>query len=294
MFSLECCPLLGLPADGGRKQACLSHSERGTTQSSCHAVRVSHSSADAFSSTTMSNSPPLQTPSPIDSNRSNDGSRDSRVIEISLETAIKTRLSNLTDALLGAPEVADLMLPLVKDHLVAATDLVVPRAREQFSKVDVLARFTARLAVLLSPPPPLTDWILMSEAKRMLERDPSALSIWPEPRASLHRCARDVLSDTSFARPTCVRVLSDIQLLDALNATDAAGKDYVAQQMADHILKGDRAPRKAARVYAQRYAEQLGGNHLMRSLSLALRGYYVWTFARKALPIVVDLVRTQR
>ncbi|KZV62344.1 hypothetical protein PENSPDRAFT_692595 [Peniophora sp. CONT] len=209
--------------------------------------------------------------------------------EVDLPTAVKDRLLNLTDALLGTPEVADHLLPLVKTHLIAATDAVEPRAREQLSKIDTVARFTARFAVLLSTPPPLNDWLMSSEAKRILEQDPGALNIWPKPNSPLRKCMRDVLSDSGIARPTCVRVLSDSALLEALEETDAVGEDYVAKRIAEHILKGDKAPRRAARLYAQRYADQMGNDKIMRGLALVMRGYYIWSFIRKVLPIVVDL-----
>ena len=80
-------------------------------------------------------------------------------------------------------------------------------------------------------------------------------------------------------------------LLDALEQADAEGQDYVARRIAEHLLKSDKAPRKAARLYARRYAEQMGANRFLRGLSVVLRGYWAWTFIRSAVPVVIDFVR---
>ncbi|VDB92136.1 unnamed protein product [Peniophora sp. CBMAI 1063] len=218
-----------------------------------------------------------------------DHGENAGVIDVSLETAVADRLAALTDALLGTPKVADHLLPLVRNHLVAATDAVVPKSREHLSTLEIITAFTTRVRVLLSTPPPLTTWLMVRESRLILLEDPEALHIWPKPTATLQKCVRDVLSDRNIARPTCVRVLSDSALLGALEQADATGEDYVARRIAEHILKGDKVSRRAARLYAQRYGDQLGRNRFLRGLSLVLRGYWAWTFIRSVVPIVIDL-----
>ena len=105
----------------------------------------------------MSHSPEAADAATLNDIEANSDAEEAATTAIPLETAVTDRLATLTDALLSTKEVADHLLPLVKSHLVASADSVVPKAREHLAKLETVTYFTAVVKVLLSPPPPLTN-----------------------------------------------------------------------------------------------------------------------------------------